>query len=210
MDTGPRDGLVPTRTAGQAAGGEDSLGRRAVSSVLAMTSDPFRVLGLEPAFELDPEQVRKATLVRSARLHPDRAPDPITAAENASVLAEVNEAASTLLDDLARAEVMIRIHGGPGPSEDRTLPDGFLEDILATRLELEEAVARGDDVGKETLRSWAEAEWTERRRRVAALIDRDPAPGDVELREARREVNRWRYSQRMLDQIDGDASGREA
>ena len=199
-----------TRTARLGAGGRDSPGRRAVSSALAMTSDPFRVLGLEPAFELDPEQVRKATLVRSARLHPDRAPDPVTAAENASKLAEVNEAASTLLDDLARAEVMIRIHGGPGPSEDRMLPDGFLEDILATRLELEEAVARGDDVGKETLRSWAEGEWAERRRRVAALIDRDPAPGDEELREARREVNRWRYSQRMLDQIDGDASGRGA
>ena len=194
-------------TAKLGAGGRDSLGRRAVSSALVMTSDPFRVLGLEPAFELDPEQVRKATLVRSARLHPDRAPDPITAAENASALAQVNEAASTLLDDLARAEVMIRIHGGPGPSEDRTLPDGFLEDILATRLELEEAVARGDDVGKETLRSW---EWAERRRRVAALIDRAPAPGEEELREARREVNRWRYSQRMLDQIDGDASGRGA
>lgn len=203
-------GLVVARTQWLEAGREDSLGRRPVSSVVVMTSDPFRVLGLEPAFELDPEQVRKATLVRSARLHPDRAPDPITAAENASELAAVNEAASTLLDDLARAEVMIRIHGGPGPSEDRTLPDGFLEDILATRLELEEAVARGDDLGKETLRTWAEGEWAERRRRVADLIDREPAPGEAELREARLEVNRWRYSQRMLDQIDGDASGRGA
>ena len=139
---------------------------------------------------------------RAARLHPDRATDPVTAAEQARELALVNEASGVLLDDIARAEILLAMHGGPGPSEDRTLPEGFLESILATRMELEEALDSGDRQGRERLADWARSEWSERRAAVASILDRDRPPMADDLLVVRRELNRWRYSQRMLEQIE--------
>ena len=94
------------------------------------------------------------------------------------------------------------MHGGPGPSEDRTLPEGFLESILATRMELEEAVANGDQEGRDRLGEWARAEWAERRAAVASILDRNDPPVVDDLHVVRRELNRWRYSQRMLEQLE--------
>ena len=167
-----------------------------------MTDGPFDILGIEARFEIDPADVRRRAVRRAARLHPDRASDPVTAAEQARELALVNEASGILLDDIARAELLLAMHGGPGPSEDRTLPEGFLESILATRMELEEAVASGDQEGRKRLADWARSEWAERRAAVASILDRNAPPVADDLNVVRRELNRWRYSQRMLEQLE--------
>ena len=168
-------------------------------------TDPFARLGLQPRFDIDPVEVRRKVTRAAARLHPDRAADPVTAAEQATELAAINQAAGDLLDDIARAELLVELHGGPGPAEDRSLPEGFLESMLATRLELEEAVAAGDDAGRANLEAWARNEWAERRAAVAALLDGEPKPSPERLGAARLELNRWRYSQRMLEQIGSPA-----
>ena len=168
--------------------------------------NPFDALELEPRFGLDPADVRRRAIRAAARLHPDRASDPVTAAEQATELAVINEAAGVLLDEIARAEVIIRLHGGPLPAEDQSLPEGFLESMLATRMELEEAVDSGDEAGKLALEAWARSEWSERRNSVAELLDQDSIPGPDRLISARREINRWRYSQRMLEQLDSSGS----
>lgn len=168
-------------------------------------ADPFEKLGLQPRFDLDPAVVRRKVTRAAARLHPDRAVDPISASEQAMELAAINEAAGHLLDDISRAEVLIRRYGGPGPSDDRTLPDGFLESMLTTRLELEEAVAAGDETGRASLEAWARSEWAERRAAVAELLDGESTPSPERLGAARLELNRWRYSQRMLEQIGSPA-----
>ena len=168
--------------------------------------NPFEALDLEPRFGLDPADIRRRTMRAAARLHPDRAPDPVSASEQAIELATINEAAGVLLDEIARAEAIIRLHGGPSPSEDQSLPEGFLEAMLSTRMELEEAVESENEAGKATLKAWARSEWAERRNAVAELLDQDPIPGPDRLISARREINRWRYSQRMLEQIDSSGS----
>ena len=167
-----------------------------------MNDGPFDILGIEARFEIDPADIRRRAVRRAARLHPDRASDPVTAAEQARELALVNEASGILLDDIARAELLLAMHGGPGPSEDRTLPEGFLESILATRMELEEAVASGDEEGRKRLADWARSEWAERRAAVASILDRNDPPVADDLNVVRRELNRWRYSQRMLEQLE--------
>ena len=167
-----------------------------------MSDDPFQILGIEARFEIDPADVRRRVVRRAARLHPDRATDPVTAAEQARELALVNEASGILQDDIARAELLVAMHGGPGPSEDRTLPEGFLESILATRMELEEAVASGDEDGRMRLADWARTEWAERRAAVSAILDRNDPPVADDLHAVRRELNRWRNSQRMLEQLE--------
>lgn len=167
-----------------------------------MSDDPFEILRMEPRFEIDPDDVRRRVVRLAARLHPDRAPDPVTAADQARELARVNEAATELLDDIVRAELLLSRLGGPGPSDDRTLPEGFLESMLSTRMDLEEAVASGDEDGRGRLADWARAEWDERRAAVAAILDREDASNPDDLVLVRRELNRWRYSQRMLEQLD--------
>ena len=167
-----------------------------------MSEDPFEILGIQPRFVIDPADVRRRVIRRAAKLHPDRAPDPVTAAEQARELARVNEAASEVLDDIVRAEHLLSRLGGPGPSDDRTLPDGFLESMLSTRMELEEAVASGDDAGRRRLADWAREEWDARKAAVAAILDREGSFDTDELVLVRREINRWRYSQRMLEQLD--------
>ena len=167
-----------------------------------MTDGPFDILGIDARFEIDPAEIRRLVVRRAARLHPDRASDPVSAAEQARELALVNEASGILLDDIARAELLVSMHGGPGPSEDRTLPEGFLESILATRMELEEVVASGDEEGRGRLAAWARTEWAERRAAVASILDRKAPPTADDLLAVRRELNRWRYSQRMIEQLE--------
>jgi DnaJ-domain-containing protein 1 len=163
---------------------------------------PFQLFGIEPRFEVDPRSLRQRLLRESARRHPDRAPDAVTAAAWTAELAALNQAADRLLDDLQRAEHLVVLRGGPAPGDDRTLPDGFLESMLQIRMELEEAVAGGDQEGRAALEAWGRREWEARRARVAGLLDAPDGETPDTLLAVRRELNCWRYSQRMLEQLD--------
>lgn len=167
-----------------------------------MITDPFALLDIERRYELDLPVIRRRLITEAARRHPDRAPDPVTAAAWTEELARRHEAAEILLDDLARAESLLALRGGPTPSEDRTLPDGFLESMLAIRMELEEAMASGDETGRSRLETWARDEWAARRRAVAELLDGGAGCEADVLVQVRRELNRWRYAQRMIEQLD--------
>jgi curved DNA-binding protein CbpA len=173
-----------------------------------VTDDPFAILGLEPRFEIKAGEIRRRVMAESVRRHPDRAPDQVTAAIWTKDLARINEAADRLLDDLERAEALLRLRGGPGPSDDRSLPDGFLESMLSIRLELEEAIAAEDESGRQAIESWGRAEWAARRDAVARWLDGPEGAGSSAMTAVRRELNRWRYAQRMLEQLDGgDGAG---
>lgn len=172
-----------------------------------MSTDPFGILGIDPRFAIDVAVVRRRLVTEAARRHPDRAPDPVTAAAWTDELARLHEAADRLLNDLERAEVLLAMRGGPGPSDDRTLPDGFLESMLAIRMELEEAIAGGDDAGRTRLEGWARDEWAARRRAVEALLDAPDGDSNESMSLVRRELNRWRYAQRMLEQLDATVGG---
>ena len=167
-----------------------------------MTPDHFAILGLEPRFAIDAADVRRRLVKAAARRHPDRAPDPITAAAWTEELARLQESAGAVLDDISRAEALISLRSGPSPSDDRTLPDGFLEFHANRQHRLEEAVETGDAEGRARLETWARDEWDERRRAVGELLDGDDGHRMESLVLARRELNRWRYAQRMLEQLD--------
>ena len=174
-----------------------------------MTSDPFSLLGIPVRYRLDRDDLQRRATRKASQLHPDRASDAIAAATCTDELATVHAAVRLLEDDLGRAETLLAIHGGPAPGEDRSLPDGFLESMLEIRMELEESHQRQDEAGRSRLENWAKEEWDARRGIVERLFDgdgSDPAhqPGSSDLAEIRRELNRWRYSQRMLEQIDPD------
>lgn len=166
-----------------------------------IVNDPFSLLDVPLRYELDRADLDRRMRRAAARLHPDRTRDPIAAEENATRLAEMHAAADLLRDDLKRADRLIDLWGGPDASGEQGLPDGFLESMLDVRMELESALQAGDEQGIERLEAWATSEWSDRRQAVAALLVGDrPVPED-DRRAARRELNRWRYIQRMLEQL---------
>lgn len=169
-----------------------------------MNDDPFSVLDLPARFDVDLEDVRRRLMRATLSLHPDRASSPVEASENTARLAAMNAAASALEDDLERAELVLKRHAGPSPSEDRSLPEGFLESMLEVRMELASAHASGDEGDRARLEDWARSEWKARRSAVADLLDVEDgeAPDHASLVAVRLELNRWRYAQRMLEQID--------
>lgn len=168
-----------------------------------MVSDPFDLLGLPAAFDLTSEQVERGYLRRVAALHPDLAGD---GGETLAGSAELNQARDVLRDAERRAEALLRRLGGPDKSSDKALPDGFLMDILETREAIEEAVGRGaarDPAEMERWRGWARERRGEYLAAVSALFrEAGGAKGDGTLRAIRRELNAWRYIERLIEQLD--------
>lgn len=168
-----------------------------------MTQDPFTLLGLEPSFDLDRDSINRAYRVRAAAAHPDLA-DSDRAATASTDSATLNEARATLADSERRANALLDRLGGPPASDDRSLPDGFLMEMMDVRQRAEE-----ECVSKEGHAAW-EA-WAAQRRADAiqavsemfsrAMSDGPKSPVLAELRQA---LNAWRYIERMIEQLDPD------
>lgn len=131
-----------------------------------MAEDPFVLLGLEPRFDLGVEQIDRAWLVRSARAHPDRAGDPVQAAEAVRATALLNEARRILRDPFLRAEALLDRRATLAEGRAAALPQAFLAEMMERRERLEDASASSDrgtlDRELEDLR--------EERRRVLELV----------------------------------------
>jgi len=167
---------------------------------------PFAILGLQPAFELDRGELQQRWLELSATLHPDRAADPEQAAIR---LAVVNRAKQILEDDEQRAAALLRRLGGPGADTDKSLPDGFLEEMLETRDRLESAKASNDPRAAEELTLWADEKRAGIMRRVRDLFLLEAQAPDRRaevLHAVRRELNAWRYIERLREQL-ADVAG---
>lgn len=161
--------------------------------------DPFDALGLEARFDLTSPEIERAYLARAGTLHPDRSTGDAAAAST------LNRARQTLKDPMARAEALLARLGGPGPSQDKTLPPNFLGEILEVREQLEAALATGDSGERARWEDWAERR---RREHIEAIAGRlrgyPPTLPTVEaLAGVRRELNVWRYTERVLEQLSG-------
>lgn len=109
-----------------------------------MTEDPFALLGLEPRFDLGVGEIDRAWLARSARAHPDRAGDPVQAAEAVRAAAILNEARQILRDPFRRAEALLDRRTTPAPRREASLPPEFLSEMMERRERLEDAMASSD------------------------------------------------------------------
>ncbi len=163
-----------------------------------MTLDPFDLLGLPAAFQVDPAALARAYLARSAAAHPDLSDDPAAAGDSAAL----NQARQALEDPEMRADVLLTRLGGPSREADRTLPEGFLAEMMAVREELEAAGAAGDSAAAARLEEWAGGQRAEHIARVGAMFQGlTGEPAQASLKAIRRELNAWRYIERMLEQI---------
>jgi len=168
-----------------------------------MPVDPFATLGLPRAYAVDRAALQRAYLTQAARWHPDRFTDLLQRRDAEQRSAEINAARIALEDDEKRAAALLVLIGGPGQSDDKSLPDGFLMEILDVRSELEAAVQSGDAEQKAGVKKWAAQQRTQYRDRVAALFDQaGESPDEATLTAIRHELNAWRYIERLIEQLD--------
>jgi len=164
--------------------------------------DPFQTLGLPPRFELTPEEVRRAYMSRIAAIHPDVASDkPLDDESDAS--ARLHEARRVLEDPESRAGALLARFGGPGAREDRSLPPGFLMEIMELRERVESILAGEAPGDRDSCRAEAKARRSAYLREVSGLfgaLSDPPTPG--ELGAIRTVLNAWRYIERLIEQLD--------
>lgn len=164
------------------------------------TDDPFDTLGLPATFVLDASRVERAALAKLAQLHPDVS-DASALEEMEIAAARMNAARDVLLFSLSRAEALLKRLGGPAKEADKSLPPGFLMEIMEIREQVEAAVASGDGASRATWTSWAMDQRAQMEATAAALFAKAPDNASV-LREIRVHLNRWRYIERMIEQLD--------
>ncbi len=168
-----------------------------MSQPQGVPSDPFALLGLPPEFDVDPARVERAWLRLAGELHPDRTHEDD---ESQGRLAQINESRQILLDPEQRANALLMRLGGSAMESDRSLPEGFLAEMMEVREQAEEARASGDTSRWEEFRAWADAR---RQRHIESVRELFAgSPDERALRSIRVELNAWRYIERMLEQLD--------
>lgn len=171
--------------------------------------DPFDVLGLPARFDLQELEIDAAYLARAAVYHPDLVGD---AEEAGRAMARLNDAKRALLDAERRAVALLERLGGPGQSADKSLPPGFLMDMMEHRTAMEEELSQADPQARGTAQRKWESWGQERRReeiaRVGELFASLEASDDAAARASavasiRTRLNAWRYVERLLEQVRG-------
>ncbi|GJQ30393.1 MAG: hypothetical protein HBSAPP03_22770 [Phycisphaerae bacterium] len=157
-----------------------------------MSGDPFAILGVEARFDLSRAEIERAYLARTAATHPDRTNDEN---EPAAVL---NNARELLHDSERRAVALLRLLGGPEPEADKSLPPGFLMTMMEAREAMEAELHTAGREAAVRWRAWAKAQRAEIETRVAAMFREANPP----LAAIRRELNAWRYIERLAEQIE--------
>jgi molecular chaperone HscB len=110
----------------------------------------YRILGLDPSYQLDARALEERYLERSKLYHPDRhaLADGPTRVKNALAASELNQAYRVLRDPVARAEHLLGLHGvvlGDERTATSKVDQAFLMEMMELREALGEARARGDE-----------------------------------------------------------------
>jgi DnaJ-domain-containing protein 1 len=174
----------------------------------APTDDPFDTLGLPAVFTLDTASIERAALSKLSRLHPDMGGNAVSADTNTDTeldqavqAARINAARDTLRFTLARAEALLKRLGGPAKEADKSLPPGFLVEIMSVREQVEESLASSDPTSRATWMQWSLNQRADSESHAAALFTQ-AASNPAALRDLRTHLNKWRYIERLIEQLD--------
>ena len=174
--------------------------------------DHFATLGLPRRFVVDPAGLQQRMIAFSRDLHPDLAGTaPGVRARAVLGAAQVNEAYATLRDAHARGEYLLKLLGGPSASEDKSVPDGFLEAMLDERDAVDAALGAGAAEAAQLGARFAaelaagDARLAAQFAELAALPPDAPAQArSVRFASLRRELNRMAYHRTLArDLRDG-------
>ncbi|MBN8597172.1 MAG: DnaJ domain-containing protein [Planctomycetes bacterium] len=165
-----------------------------------MQPDPFQILGLSPRFDLDESAIRRAYLARVSAIHPDLAGAETAQPNGQDASAELNHAREILTNPETRATALLAVLGGPTKEADKSLPPGFLMDIMETREAIEASLA-GDQSERARWLAWGIAQRQAFTAQVRAQFAAAAHSPDS-LRQIRTTLNAWRYIERLIEQLD--------
>lgn len=164
-----------------------------------MATDPFAVLGLPAAYELDEDELERRYRDLQKALHPDRhagaPPEERRIALSRAV--EVNEAYRTLRDDLARARALLALRGHAQDEKKQPADPAFLMEIMERREALSDARAARDLGRVRTLAGAVRAEAERARARLAKRFAAEARPEEIA-----EELAKLRYYRRFLDEVE--------
>jgi molecular chaperone HscB len=169
----------------------------ASASAPARADDPFALLGLAPAYDIDLAALERAFFERSKAMHPDRVAAG-SAAERVAVLSRsrsLNDAYQLLKKPVSRAEYLLE-RAGVTIGDNERLEPAFLMEILELREELAEARAAGHVALVEKLQRAMQA----RRAEALAALPQLFAAGDFATIKQR--LIALRYIHRYLEECD--------
>jgi molecular chaperone HscB len=171
--------------------------RGAAAASPAGGDDPFALLGLPVAYDIDPAALERAFFERSKAVHPDRVAGA-PAAERVAALSRsraLNDAYQLIKKPVSRAEYLLA-RAGVTIGDNERLDPAFLMEILELREELAEARAAGNRERVEALERAMKARRAEALDALPALF----AAGDLQAIKHRLIV--LRYIHRYLEECD--------
>ncbi len=162
----------------------------------------FELLGLEPVYDIDPEQVRGNYLKLVRNIHPDRMASGTAESQRLClrINARLNQAYDILLDPVQRAEYLLELSGGKSAADDKQVPQEVLMDALELREEIEDARGTNNEEALEQARRTVQSRFEKTREEIIELAR--ALPGDDRIRaELRGKLNTIRYYRKMQEQL---------
>jgi molecular chaperone HscB len=165
--------------------------------------DAFDVLGLAPAFDLDPGELDKRYRELQKQLHPDKFVNAPSSERRASLARamSVNEAYRELKDELKRADLLLARHAGVAMGKATVDPE-LLTEVMDLREQLAGARKRRDLALARSLAAQvaarASAE-TQQLKQAFAELGQGRAVGAVQ--SAAHAITRLRYFRRFQDEV---------
>ena len=143
--------------------------------------------------------------------HPDRSGESEDVEVGAA--ADLNRAKEILEHPEQRADCLLGLLGGPSKEQERGLPPDFLRDMLDLRESIESDEAADPEGAKRKWGAWGAERRREHERVIGECFARFGVAGasaplsSVEmLRQIRLELNKWRYTERLLEQLDSGST----
>jgi molecular chaperone HscB len=142
----------------------------------AFLRDHFELLGLPPAFSLDPARLEARYRELQGRVHPDRFASGTDADRRMAMqwATRANEAYRTLRDPVNRARYLLGLKGfDTGEESNTAMPADFLMQQMEWREAVAEARGTRDAAALRALRAQMAGEREEMLRQLERAIDRD-------------------------------------
>lgn len=159
---------------------------------------PFVVFGIERRWDIDVKELRRRLLRLQRLVHPDHAGATEQAQEAAATL---NHAYEVLADPSLRANLLLRLLGGPDEAAERQMPQEFLMEVLEWNETLDEIEQEEPPSRQEPLIALQDKLLKRREdllTEVGTSLTPLPEPKAETLAPLRRRLNAARYLARTL------------
>ncbi len=181
----------------------------ACNSIQRLNSRPnyFEIFNLPYSYDLNVEQLEKRYQKLSMELHPDfyisaSSFEKKQSQESSTLL---NQAFTTLQSPITRAEYLLKLLANDQHSDQRKLPEGFLEKIFELQESLEELLAKDPHSSQvEKFRIKIEQNLDQLQQQISAYfaqLETASAKREEILPGVQQQLNVGRYFQRLLDRI---------